>query len=66
MANSTKCRGQGEMAFTCHRGFYEYNVMPFGFANASGMFQELISFVLHGLEDFAMAYLDDIIIFSTS
>ena len=49
--------------FTCYRGFfYEYNVMPFGLANAPGIFQELISVVLHGLENFAMAYLDDIII----
>ena len=44
----------------------EYNVMPFGLANAPGIFQELMSVVLHGLEDFAMAYLDDIIIFSAS
>ena len=52
-------------AFTCHRGLYEYNVMPFGLAGTPGMFQELMSVVLHGLGNFTMAYLDDII-FSAS
>ena len=55
-----------KIAFTCHRGLYGYNVMPFGWANAPGIFQELMSVVLHGLEDFAMAYLNDIIIFIAS
>ena len=55
-----------KMAFNCHRGLYKYNVMPFGLANAPGIFQELTSVVLLGLENFAMAYLDDIIIFSAS
>ena len=40
--------------------------MPFGLANVPGIFQELMSIVLHGLEYFAMAYLDDIILFSAS
>ena len=39
--------------------------MPFGFAHAPGIFQEVMSKVLHGLGDFAMAYFDDII-FSAS
>ena len=36
-----------KMAFTCYRGLYEYNVMPFGLANAPGIFQvqELILIV---------------------
>ena len=49
-------------AFTCHKGLYKYNAMPFDLANAPGIFQELMSIVLHGLGDFVMAYLDDIII----
>ena len=53
------------MAFTFHRALYKYNVMPFGLANAPAIFQELLSVVLHGLENFAMDYLDDIIIFRT-
>ena len=32
-------------AFTCHRDLYKYNVMPFGLANAPGIFQELMSVV---------------------
>ena len=51
--------------FTCHRGLYDYNVMPFGLAIAPGIFQEIMSVVLHGLENFAMAYFYGIIIFST-
>ena len=51
--------------FTCHRGLSEYSVMPFGLANSPGIFQEIMSIVLHGLENFAMAYLDHII-FSAS
>ena len=34
--------------------------------NATGISQELMSLVLHCLGDFAMAYLDDVIIFSAS
>ena len=52
-------------AFTCHRGLYDYNVMLFGLANAPGMFQELMSIVLQDLGNFAIAYLDGIIIFSS-
>ena len=54
------------MAFTGCRGLHEYNDMSFGLANAPGIFQEFMSIVLHGLENFALAYLDDIIIFSAS
>ena len=36
-------RDTEKTAFTCHRGLCEYNVMPFGLANAPGIFQELMS-----------------------
>ena len=36
-------------AFSHHRGLNEYNIMPFGLANAPGVFQELMSIVLHHL-----------------
>ena len=36
-----------------------FNVMSFGLSNALYVFQELMSVVLQGLGDFAIAYLDD-------
>ena len=53
-------------AFACHTGLYQFRVKLFGLANAPGIFQQLMSVVLHGLEQFAMAYLDDILVFSTN
>ena len=37
--------------------------MPFGLANRPAVFQELISIALQGPEDFALAYLDEFLIF---
>ena len=51
-------------AFTCHKGLFQFNVMPFGLNGAPAVFQELMNIVLQGCEDFAIAYLDDILIFS--
>ena len=51
-------------AFVTPFGKYEFNMVPFGLAQAPTYFQALISKVLKGLHSFAMAYLDDIIIFS--
>ena len=53
-------------AFTCHRGLYKYNVNTFSLANTPGILHELMSIVLHGLGDFVLAYLDDIILLSAS
>ena len=53
-------------AFTCQKGLFEFNVMPFGLSNAPAVFQELMSVVLRGYHDFATAYLDDILIFSST
>ena len=51
-------------AFSCHQGLFEFNVMPFGLSNAPAVFQELMSVVFQGLGDFAIEYLDDILVFS--
>ena len=51
-------------AFVTPFGKYEFNMVPFGLAQAPTYFQALISKVLKGLHSFTMAYLDDIIIFS--
>ena len=45
-------------------GKWELNMVPFGLAKAPAYFQAVISTVLEGLSHFAIAYLDNIIIFS--
>ena len=50
-------------AFTSPFGKYEYIKVPFGLAQAPAYFQELITGILKDF-NFAIAYLDDIIIFS--
>ncbi|CAJ0933589.1 unnamed protein product, partial [Ranitomeya imitator] len=40
--------------------------MPFGMKNAPATFQRMVNLLLQGLEKYAMAYLDDIAIFSLS
>ena len=52
-------------AFTSPFGKYEYVKVPFGLAQAPVYFQELMTGVLKDLL-FAMAYLDDIIIYSST
>ena len=51
-------------AFITPFGKYEFNAGPFGLAQAPAYFQQLISIVLQDCSEFAMVYLDDIIIFS--
>ena len=52
-----------KMAFNSPFGKYEYVKVPFGLAQAQAYFQELMTEILRDFT-FAMAYLDDIIIFS--
>ena len=52
-------------AFTSPFGKYEYVKVPFRLAQAPAYFQELMTGVLKDLQ-FAMAYLDDIIIHSST
>ncbi len=54
-------------AFNTPTGHYEYQVMPFGLANAPAVFQALINDVLREmLNKCVFVYLDDILIFSQS
>lgn len=47
------------------RGLYQWRVMPFGLHSAPTTFQRLLDqLITHEFEHFAIAYLDDIIIFS--
>ncbi len=52
-------------AFRTRYGHYEYTVMPFELKNAPATFQRLINDTLREyLDDFAITYLDDILIYS--
>jgi hypothetical protein len=53
-------------AFVTAQGQYQWKVMAFGLRNAPATFQRLVQKVLSGLERFTGAYLDDIIIFSST
>ena len=55
---------KAKTTFVTPFGKYEFNAVPFRLAQAPAYFQQLISIVLQDFSDFAMAYLDDIIIFS--
>lgn len=52
-------------AITTPFGLFEYRYMPFGLRNSAQTFQRFINEVLHGL-DFCYAYIDDILVASTS
>ena len=54
-------------AFITRRGMFRFRTMPFGLCNAVATFQRLMDLVLSGLNlEICLAYLDDIIIFSTT
>ena len=52
-------------AFICHKGLYEFNVMPFGLCNAGATFQRIMERVLVNLTN-STAYIDDVFTFSTT
>ena len=51
-------------AFIAPEGFYEYKVIPFGLANAAAAFMRLMHQILQPHQQYAIVYLDDILIFS--
>ena len=56
-----------KMAFRTRFGHYKYQVMPFGLTNILASFQELINNTIREyLNIFALTYLDNILIFSTT
>ena len=58
-------KDKAKTAFVCFRGLFEFNVMPFGLSSAPPIFQELMDKVLGPTKNqFAIAYLDDILIYS--
>ena len=59
-------RACSKTAFVTPFGLYQFRVMPFGLQGAPATFQRLMDRVLRGLDQFAAAYLDDVVIFSSS
>lgn len=57
---------QPKTAFMTPHGLFQFTRMLFGLKGAPATFQRMIDKILDGLGDFAGAYLDDVIIFSTS
>ena len=55
---------KAKTAFITPFGKYQFEVVPFGLAQAPAYFQQLITMVLQDCSEFTMAYLDDIITFS--
>lgn len=54
-------------AFSCPpQKHYEWNVMPFGLKQAPAIYQAFMDRSLAGLDEFCLAYIDDIIIFTKS
>ncbi len=54
-------------AFLTTRGHYEYQVMPYGLANSPAIFQSFINEIFKDLlNQSVIAYIDDILIYSTS
>ena len=47
-------------------GLYQFRRMPFGLQGAPSTFQRMMDSLLVGMQDFAAAYLDDLVIFSRS
>ena len=60
-----KAGDEWKTSFRCRHGQYEYLVMPFGLKNAPSVFQQFMDTILHDfLDKFALAYEDDILIYS--
>ena len=55
---------RAKTAFVTPKGLYQFKMMPFGLNGAPASFQRLTDMLVKGCEEYAAAYLDDIVIFS--
>ena len=55
---------QNKTAFTTPFGLFNFRVMPFGLQGAPATFQRMMDNLLTGVQGFAAAYLDDLVIYS--
>ena len=53
-------------AFRTPHGLYEFTVLPFGLKTAGVTFTRMMDTMLKGTEGFAVAYLDDVVIYSVT
>ena len=54
-------------AFVCREGSFRFKMMPFGLCNSGATFQRLMDTVMSGIAfEIALAYLDDVIIYSAT
>ena len=53
-------------AFTTPMGLFQFRVTPFGLSGAPASFQRMTDQLLDGIQDYAAAYLDDLVIFSST
>ena len=53
-------------AFSTSERLYEWNVLPMGFHNSPSTFQEHVMKLLIPIRNFAVIYIDDILIFSNN
>ena len=53
-------------AFITPFGLYQFKTMPFGLQGAPATFQRMMDRLIQGLEGFTAAYLDDLVIYSST
>lgn len=54
------------MAFATPSGLYQFTMMRFGLNGAATSFQQVMDKALKGVQDCAIAYIDDILIYCLS
>ena len=57
---------RAKTAFSTPSGLYQFRVMPFGLNGAPATFQRMMDRLLQGLDDFAPAYPDDLVVYSST